>query len=113
MAGGCQLHGIPVWLTRKPLPKIAIKPGQTIFALMHRLQRLDERVGSAFSWHYFMLHGNRIGPSVGEQVAGAADDGISRCRAGIATCLGSGRPLFSIANVSDDPGRALKKRPPI
>jgi hypothetical protein len=50
---------------------------------------------------------------VGEQVAEAADDGISRCRAGIATCLGSGRPLFSIANVSDDPGHALKKRPPI
>jgi hypothetical protein len=62
------LHGIPVWLTRKTLPKIETKPGQTVFALMDRLQRFDERVGCTFGWYFFMLHGNRIGSSVGEPI---------------------------------------------
>jgi hypothetical protein len=74
--GGRHLHGIPVWLTRKTLPKIETKPGQTVFALMDRLQRLDERVGCTFGWYFFMLHGNRIGPSVGDRVVEAVEDGM-------------------------------------
>src|ERR1700722_1122669 len=73
---GRHLHGIPVWLTRKTLPKIETKPSQTVFALMDLLQRLDERVGCTFGWYFFMLHGNRIGPSVGEQVTEAVEDGM-------------------------------------
>jgi len=73
---GRHLHGIPVWLTRKTLPKIETKSGQTVFALMDQLQRLDGRVGCTFGWYFFMLHGNRIGPSVGEQVTEAVEDGM-------------------------------------
>ena len=103
---GRHLHGIPVWLTRKALPKIETKPGQTVFALIDRLQRLDERVGCTFGWYFFMLHGNRIGPSVGEQVIEAVEDGRSRFRGGIGTHSGSGRlrPIRSDAERRPAPG---------
>lgn len=73
---GRQLRGIPRWLTRKALPKIEAKPNQTVFALMDKLQRFDERVGCAFGWYFFMLHDNRLSSAVGEQVAEAVEDGV-------------------------------------
>jgi hypothetical protein len=73
---GRQLHGVPRWLTNKAVPEVGLKSGQTVFALMDRLLRFDERVGYGFGWYFFMLHGNRVSSSVGEQLAEAAEDGV-------------------------------------
>lgn len=56
---GRQLRGTPRWLAEGTLPQIELVSGETAFALMDRLQRFDERVGCAFGWYFFMLHGNR------------------------------------------------------
>lgn len=72
---GHHLHGIPIWLTRQTLPKIETRSGETVFALMDRLQRFDEQLGCAMAWYFFMLHGNRVVSSVGDQLAEAVDDG--------------------------------------
>ena|SRR5690348_18006548 len=42
---GRQLAGIPVWLTLQTMPKIETQPSETVFALIDRLQRFDERLG--------------------------------------------------------------------
>jgi hypothetical protein len=73
---GRQLHGVPIWLARQNLPRIEIQPGETVFALMDRLQRFDEELGCAMAWYFFMLHGNRLSSAVGELVADAVDDGV-------------------------------------
>jgi hypothetical protein len=73
---GRQLHGVPIWLTRQTPPKIEAKPGESVFALMDRLQRFDAQLGCAMAWYFFMLHGNRVVSSVGEQLAEAVDDGL-------------------------------------
>lgn len=73
---GRQLAGIPVWLTPQTMPKIETRPGETVFALMDRLQRFDERLGCAMAWYFFMLHGNRVVSSVGDRLAEAVDDGV-------------------------------------
>jgi hypothetical protein len=73
---GRQLHGVPIWLTRQTPPKIEAKPGESVFALMDRLQRFDAQLGCAMAWYFFMLHGNRVVSSVGEQLAEAVDDGV-------------------------------------
>jgi hypothetical protein len=59
------------------LPKIETRSGETVFSLMDRLQRFDEQLGCAMAWYFFLLHGNRVVSSVGDQLAEAADDGAT------------------------------------
>jgi hypothetical protein len=42
---------------------------------MDLLQRSDEQLDCSMAWFFFMLHGNRVVSSVGDQLAEAVDDG--------------------------------------
>lgn len=70
------LHGVPAWLTRKALPQVAVKPRDTAYALMDRLEKFDTKAGHPFAWFFFMLHGNRIPTTIGERIAEALEEGL-------------------------------------
>ncbi len=67
------LSVIPAWTTTKRLPKIEDKRSRTVFGLWDELLRFDVKAGHPFAWFFFMLHGNRLGDWVGEQILEAAE----------------------------------------
>ncbi|MDF3838456.1 hypothetical protein P3W85_36815 [Cupriavidus basilensis] len=66
---------LPAWTTPRRLPEIKEKRRASVLALWDELLRFDVRAGHAFAWFFFMLHGNRLGPWVGEQILAAAEAG--------------------------------------
>ncbi|WP_454740323.1 hypothetical protein [Cupriavidus necator] len=69
------LSVIPAWTTTKRLPKIENKSSRTVFGLWDELLRFDVKAGHPFAWFFFMLHGNRLSPWVGEQILEATEAG--------------------------------------
>ncbi|MGE8450356.1 MAG: hypothetical protein ACN6OP_06955 [Pseudomonadales bacterium] len=66
---------IPAWTTTRRLPEVKEKRRGSVLALWDELLRFDVRVGHAFAWFFFVLHGNRLGSWAGEQILAAAEAG--------------------------------------
>lgn len=66
---------VPVWTFGKKLAEIHADKGD-VYSFFGKLQTLDRRIGVAFGWYFFMLHGNRVHDEAGRRALKAAEDGL-------------------------------------
>ena len=72
---------IPQWADSDggtDLPRITADEEASVFGIMAEVERFDTQTGYPFSWYFYMLHDNRVAPSVGRVLARGLREGRIR-----------------------------------
>lgn len=79
--GGNWASPSPGSLTSPPnysLPRVESSDHRSIYTMMAVLEEFDQSAGYPMAWYFYMLHGNRVEPVVGDRVAKAIEEGRIR-----------------------------------